>query len=187
MSAYFEGAVPPRTLSSNRSQLDDFIFQNSTNMIACITSGGTTVPLERNTVRFIDNFSTGNRGAALTEHFLGLGYAVIFIYRTDSTFPFVREFLPPVMSAENLLKKLCENPCEVASKQENSAKSYTRYRSKLLALPFTSVDEYLWLLREACFALSVANVNERAMVILAAAVSDFFIPTAELVGNASPD
>ena len=32
--------------------------------IACVTSGGTTVPLERNTVRFIDNFSTGNRGAA---------------------------------------------------------------------------------------------------------------------------
>ena len=26
--------------------------------IVCVTSGGTTVPLERNTVRFIDNFST---------------------------------------------------------------------------------------------------------------------------------
>ena len=34
---------------------------------ALVTSGGTTVPLERRTVRFIDNFSSGNRGAALTE------------------------------------------------------------------------------------------------------------------------
>ena len=33
-----------------------------------ITSGGTTVPLEKNTVRFIDNFSTGTRGATSAEY-----------------------------------------------------------------------------------------------------------------------
>eukprot|EP00882_Tetradesmus_deserticola_P024204 GHRQ01026441.1.p1 GENE.GHRQ01026441.1~~GHRQ01026441.1.p1 ORF type:complete len:169 (+),score=19.95 GHRQ01026441.1:368-874(+) len=38
--------------------------------IACVTSGGTTVPLERNCVRFIDNFSAGSRGAMSTEQFL---------------------------------------------------------------------------------------------------------------------
>jgi phosphopantothenate-cysteine ligase len=38
--------------------------------IACVTSGGTTVPLERNCVRFIDNFSAGTRGAMSTEQFL---------------------------------------------------------------------------------------------------------------------
>lgn len=38
--------------------------------IACVTSGGTTVPLERNCVRFIDNFSAGTRGAKSTEQFL---------------------------------------------------------------------------------------------------------------------
>ena len=32
-------------------------------MLAVVTSGGTTVPLEQRTVRFIDNFSTGTRGA----------------------------------------------------------------------------------------------------------------------------
>ena len=47
--------------------------QPSTRRIVCVTSGGTTVPLERNTVRFIDNFSTGNRGAALAERFLAEG------------------------------------------------------------------------------------------------------------------
>ena len=35
--------------------------------VAVVTSGGTAVPLERNTVRFIDNFSTGSRGAASAE------------------------------------------------------------------------------------------------------------------------
>lgn len=34
--------------------------------------GGTTVPLEKNTVRFIDNFSSGARGAASAEHFLAV-------------------------------------------------------------------------------------------------------------------
>lgn len=31
----------------------------------CIGVGGTTVPLEANTVRFLDNFSTGSRGAGV--------------------------------------------------------------------------------------------------------------------------
>lgn len=44
-------------------------------------SGGTTVPLEHITVRFVDNFSAGIRGASSTEYFLAAGYAVIFIYR----------------------------------------------------------------------------------------------------------
>lgn len=75
-----------------------------------MTSGGTTVPLERRCVRFIDNFSSGHRGAASTEclilhhfgflicyipnfnhilmryladdrYFLKAGYGVIFLYR----------------------------------------------------------------------------------------------------------
>lgn len=35
--------------------------------IAIVTSGGTLVPLEKRMVRFIDNFSTGTRGAACAE------------------------------------------------------------------------------------------------------------------------
>lgn len=38
--------------------------------IVCVTSGGTTVPLERHCVRFIDNFSGGTRGALSAEFFL---------------------------------------------------------------------------------------------------------------------
>lgn len=38
--------------------------------VVVVTSGGTTVPLERRCVRFIDNFSAGTRGALSVERFL---------------------------------------------------------------------------------------------------------------------
>lgn len=48
--------------------------------------------MEHNTVRFVDNFSGGNRGAASTEYFLDNGYAVIFMHRLKSLEPFTRHF-----------------------------------------------------------------------------------------------
>jgi hypothetical protein len=51
------------------------------------------VPLEVNTVRFIDNFSTGGRGAACTEQFLtnpNDSYAVLLLRRAGSICPFAR-------------------------------------------------------------------------------------------------
>lgn len=50
-------------------------------------SGGTRVPLERNAVRYIQNFSTGMRGARSAEQFLQLGYAVIFLHSKHSALP----------------------------------------------------------------------------------------------------
>ena len=44
-------------------------LEHSHKRIALVTSGGTTVPLENNTVRFIDNFSAGTRGATSAECF----------------------------------------------------------------------------------------------------------------------
>ncbi|GMP81701.1 hypothetical protein CsSME_00036327 [Camellia sinensis var. sinensis] len=38
-----------------------------TGRVVCVASGGTTVPLEKRCVRYIDNFSSGHRGAASTE------------------------------------------------------------------------------------------------------------------------
>lgn len=35
--------------------------------IALVTSGGTSVPLEKNTVRSVENFSTGKRGSVSAE------------------------------------------------------------------------------------------------------------------------
>ncbi len=41
-------------------------------------------------VRFIDNFSRGERGAASAECFLSYGYRVIYLYREGSIMPFTR-------------------------------------------------------------------------------------------------
>lgn len=58
--------------------------------VVLVTSGGTIVPLEKNMVRFIDNFSKGTRGAASAECFLAEGFAVVYLHRRGSQFPFSR-------------------------------------------------------------------------------------------------
>uniref|UniRef100_A0A095B091 Phosphopantothenate--cysteine ligase CAB2 n=1 Tax=Schistosoma haematobium TaxID=6185 RepID=A0A095B091_SCHHA len=64
------------------------------NKIVCITSGGTIVPLETNMVRYIDNFSTGLRGALSAEYFLRSNYAVLYFHRKGSLLPFLhRQYL----------------------------------------------------------------------------------------------
>ena len=56
--------------------------------VAFVTSGGTSIPLEKNTVRSIENFSTGRRGALSAESFLREGYHVVFLTRAGSLQPF---------------------------------------------------------------------------------------------------
>ena len=60
----------PENLNDAKDGIREFLkyHQKIGRCVAVVTSGGTTVPLERNTVRFIDNFSTGSRGAASTEY-----------------------------------------------------------------------------------------------------------------------
>lgn len=50
--------------------------------------------------------------------------------------------------------------------------------NRLLYINFTSVSDYLWLLRSSCEAL--AKFEKRAVLFLAAAVSDFFVPQDEM-------
>ena len=45
----------------------DFLATNESSRIAVVTSGGTSVPLEKNCVRSIENFSRGERGACSAE------------------------------------------------------------------------------------------------------------------------
>ncbi|XP_073984639.1 phosphopantothenoylcysteine synthetase isoform X2 [Rhodnius prolixus] len=152
--------------------------------IALITSGGTTIPLEKNTVRFIDNFSAGTRGSASAEYLLKHGYAVIFLHRNKSLKPFSRHFedydfldmLEEDRSLNGAIKVKSENiknllPVLVDYKQ-------AKQEGRLLLITFTSLSEYLWYLREACFCLNTCG--KLAMLYLAAAVSDFYIPQDEL-------
>lgn len=60
--------------------------------IAFITSGGTSVKLEKNSVRSLENFSTGKRGALLAESFLREEYYVIFFHRKGSCEPYFHHF-----------------------------------------------------------------------------------------------
>jgi hypothetical protein len=50
------------------------------------------VPLEKNMVRFVDNFSMGTRGASSAEYFLEAGYAVVFLHRQHSLQPWSRHW-----------------------------------------------------------------------------------------------
>lgn len=98
-----EEFTPPPQVDQLRSKMAAFAsgHASSGRRVVLITSGGTKVPLESRTVRFLDNFSSGRRGAASAEHFLASGYAVVFLHRQRSLFPYARAF-----SAVNLLDAL---------------------------------------------------------------------------------
>ena len=88
----------PPSCARVRTEVEDFVRRHSDaakgqqRRIVLITSGGTTVPLEKNTVRFIDNFSTGSRGSKSAECFLEQEYAVIFMHRSSSMQPFAQKY-----------------------------------------------------------------------------------------------
>ncbi|KAJ4927301.1 hypothetical protein JOQ06_015035 [Pogonophryne albipinna] len=155
--------------------------------VVLITSGGTKVPLESRTVRFLDNFSSGRRGASSAEYFMDSGYAVIFLHRHRSLYPYTQVF-----STINMLDALMFRGEEEASSGEvvvnqqvlpNIAKALKRYQevkegNLLLPIEFSTLSEYLHLLKAAAQALSA--IGPMAMFYLAAAVSDFYIPASEM-------
>jgi phosphopantothenate---cysteine ligase (ATP) len=205
--------------------------------IAIITSGGTAADLEVNSVRCLDNFSTGQRGAISVEEFLKRGYAVIHLWRTGSASPFGRRLsellgskpnnaiscaslgklfvgdneddnedrlVQSVLEAEHdpwltdpstanasssqpSLKRNRKSPNDIilhrrivnsstlqaSLKERNSALK----EGRLLTVPFRSVEEYIGKL-QLC-AESVRHSQALAIIYLAAAVSDFYIPRKE--------
>jgi len=95
-----------------------------------VTSGGTTVPLEEKTVRFIDNFSAGTRGSASTEYFICQSYAVLFIHRKQSLKPYQR-FLSDASPFDYIIPNQ-ENPGEYRidlQKKPNFEKIFESYQA----------------------------------------------------------
>lgn len=168
--------MQPRDLDKTRARLKDFLHAvvQQKREVVLLTSGGTTVPLETSTVRFIDNFSTGTRGALCAESFLSSGYAVVFLHRRGSNFPFATE----------TTKALQEDPLglilhgSISRPSPPSGMSGADLAALLLPIGFTTIFDYLFLLREACESLSA--VGRRALIFLAAAVSDFYIKEEEM-------
>ncbi|KAG6915086.1 hypothetical protein DXG01_013533 [Tephrocybe rancida] len=186
---YFATQPPPPTLEYDISGVRDFISRRAKEgrKVVLVTSGGTTVPLELNVVRFLDNFSAGTRGATSAEYFLQAGYAVIFMHRQFSLQPFSRHYSHSTNPFLDFLeiepsKNGSGSPPEICVTQnmrEDLLQVLTAYKSvhaagTLYTMNFVTVNDYLWLLRAVSQELSV--LGKKAMYYLAAAVSDFFLP-----------
>lgn len=152
-----------------------------------ITSGGTSVPLERNTVRFIDNFSRGTRGASSAEKFLKKGYAVIFLHRTQTLEPYFRHFdkklvfdtLSECLLSEEDDDKLALEPMHnLLDDMKELLKSYRECKDRLLSIGFVELADYIHYLHQISMVMN--QYAPKSILYLAAAVSDFYIPPSNL-------
>ncbi|KAH9488955.1 hypothetical protein Btru_059780, partial [Bulinus truncatus] len=106
-------------------------------------------------------------------------YAVIFLHRQRSLQPFYQRVEKNILDVLTLSD---ENDTEIkvsvtfAKRLAPYLKQYQTFRDKgmLCMVEFTTLADYLYLLRAACEALNVFGRN--AMIYLAAAVADFYIP-----------
>ncbi|KAJ6031377.1 hypothetical protein N7540_002109 [Penicillium herquei] len=194
-SVYFNEYPPPKALPKHEALARAFIdlHVEDKRRVVLVTSGGTTVPLEAQTVRFIDNFSAGTRGATSAEYFLEQGYAVIFLHRQYSLLPYSRHyshstncFLDFMDEASPSADSPNQNhgPIQVRSEYQDEMRDvlrkyrYAKQNNRLLLLPFTTVAEYMFELRS--MAKLMRPLGPDALFYLAAAVSDFFIPRSRM-------
>lgn len=180
---YFSANPAPKLLERHEAQAKSFIDAHAAGgrRVVLVTSGGTTVPLEKQTVRFIDNFSAGTRGATSAEYFLEAGYAVIFLHRQFSLLPYSRHYSH---TTDCFLDYLTEAPGgKVVAKQieqERMLDVLRKYqtakeRNLLLMIPFLTITDYLYELRS--IARLMRPLGPTGLLYLAAAVSDFFVPS----------
>ena len=185
-SHYFTNNPPPKDLQTTTTLAREFISRHASagRRVVLVTSGGTTVPLESQTVRYIDNFSAGTRGATSAEYFLKAGYAVIFLHRQFSLLPFSRHYSHNTRSFLDFMKEEGGKVVVDQQHQEEMLRVLREYmevknENRMLILSFVTITEYLWDLREV--AKLMRPLGPRAMFYLAAAVSDFFVPKDRMV------
>ncbi|TBU34304.1 phosphopantothenate-cysteine ligase [Dichomitus squalens] len=187
---YFATQPPPPSLEQDVARVKDFLQKQlqERRKVVLVTSGGTTVPLELNVVRFLDNFSAGTRGATSAEYFLKAGYAVIFMHRQFSLQPFSRHYSHSTHPFLDFLDinepsgSSAPSFRDIAVRQEErtqllevlSTYKAVQRAGTLLTLTFVTVNDYLWLLRAVSQEMSLLGRN--CLYYLAAAVSDFFLP-----------
>ncbi|KAJ5780416.1 hypothetical protein N7457_005576 [Penicillium paradoxum] len=194
-SVYFSEYPPPKALPRHEALARAFIelHVEANRRVVLVTSGGTTVPLEAQTVRFIDNFSAGTRGATSAEYFLEQGYAVIFLHRQYSLLPYSRHYSHSTNCFLDFMDEAPASadssnpdngPIMVRDEYQNEMRDvlrkyrYAKQNNRLLLLPFTTVSEYMFELRAMAKLMRPLGAN--ALFYLAAAVSDFFIPRSRM-------
>ncbi|ODN05830.1 Phosphopantothenate--cysteine ligase 2 [Orchesella cincta] len=177
--AFFKEIPPHADYDESMARVKSFIQNsNPVQRFVLVTSGGTLIPLERLMVRYIDNFSTGSRGAASTEYFLEAGYKVIFLHRAKSIQPFARNIPPPLETLE------WEGVAAWAVSRDSAKvrrilERYAKHKASILYVSFESLGDYLWYLKGISCELN-KSIGHRGMVYLAAAVSDFYVPSSEM-------
>jgi len=102
--------------------------------------------------------------------FSNITYILLFLpFPSDE-----REFFTPFQEKEVV---------RVNAKHETKVKKifyqFTEDKERLLEIPFTTLTDYLWLLKTVCHELK--SFGPQAMLYLAAAVSDFYIPNQDMV------
>jgi phosphopantothenate-cysteine ligase len=128
---------------------------------------------------------SGTRGATSAEYFLNAGYGVLFLHRQHSLQPFSRHYSHSTHPFLDFLDVSPSGEISVtAGEREGLSRVLAAYKhaqdaGALYTLPFITVNEYLWLLRAVSQEISV--LGRHAMFYLAAAVSDFFLPTQKMV------
>ncbi|CAD7957474.1 unnamed protein product [Amoebophrya sp. A120] len=249
---FFKKSTPPADLTAVRQQVAKLVQELSENeKVILVTSGGTSVPLEKNQVRSIENFSTGGRGARCVEEFLrqpdalvlpdaakndsdslrgsrdrenenaeariaspaspkrrkikaspqqdgsgkGGGGALIFLYSTNSReLPFVRDTLKAArgnleearstsdFDAGEHVAKLHAGLSRILNMEKSSwapsLEKLKKSRTRFIAIPFSTVYQYLFYLR--AIVTELQPLGKRAMLFLAAAVSDFYVPEKDM-------
>lgn len=117
--------------------------------------------------------------------FLEHGYAVVFLHRKYSLAPFSHQFSPAVSSFLDFLQ-LRDDHLVVSGKDETLQQLKTclekyntvKREGTLLQIPFITLADYLWKLRLCAQRMEVAQ--KHALMYLAAAVSDFYLPTSAM-------
>uniref|UniRef100_A0A7N0UB89 DNA/pantothenate metabolism flavoprotein C-terminal domain-containing protein n=1 Tax=Kalanchoe fedtschenkoi TaxID=63787 RepID=A0A7N0UB89_KALFE len=189
VGSFFASAPPLKDNSGLCNLLNQFVERISplsefdgAKKVVCVTSGGTTVPLEQRCVRYIDNFSSGFRGAASTEYFLKAGYAVIFLYRRGTCQPYCRSLpddaLLQCLRVNNADIEVTETYADIVKEAIGNHRAAIS-EGNLLKIPFMTIFEYLQILK--MIALAVRPLGRLAMFYLAAAVSDFYVPWESMV------
>jgi phosphopantothenate-cysteine ligase len=127
-------------------KLESFIDTVGTNKkIILITSGGTSIKLEKNTVRSIENFSSGKRGSLCCENFLKQDYFCVFLHREGSLMPFfnnveVQDFFDntSIMNGEPVFN------VTFLDKFIKHKNDYDCYKNRIHYISFNDVEDYLY-------------------------------------------
>ncbi|KGG52640.1 DNA / pantothenate metabolism flavoprotein [Mitosporidium daphniae] len=152
----------------DEAKLNSFLHKVVTDdaALALICSGPTAVPLEQNTIRLLDNISTGQRGAVSAEYFLAMGYYVIFFHRTNTKLPFIRQ-----VTSEDI-SSFAGTHFSAHQSGPNQQHATLHPDHRMLLFSFFSFHQYQAGLEIIC-THAHRLMRSKLLIFLAAAVSDF--------------